>query len=100
MGHDEIAKREKALAVMDSIIGEVKRFNIYRACPKCGADSDVFLKRWCPGGDTSGAARGPCKAFGQHLHGLCQKCQFQWREETADADLERERLAAELSRKE
>lgn len=89
--------QEAALAALDKIIGPAQSFNVYRydGCPKCGALAEHFNKRWCPGNDVPGAA-GPCRAEGQHLHVMCPACQFQWREETADAERERDRLAASL----
>lgn len=100
VGRESRAKVEEAIRVLNVTIGPAQPFDVHRGqgCPKCGAKSEQFLKRWCPGSEKAGV-EGTCREFGEHLHTLCQTCQYQWREECADAEANRERLE-ELSRAE
>lgn len=96
MGKEQRAKQEQQRAAIEATLGPVHEFDHYRGrgCPKCNAPSAHFAKRWCAG--SSPTTEGPCRVFGQHLHGQCGACGFVWREECADAERNREAMAKSL----
>lgn len=98
VGREQREKLARELAVVDATIGPVRQHDVYRGmgCPKCGAPSQAFARAFCPG--KRDGFQGQCQTFGEHLHGMCGMCKFQWREETLDAAANRDRMAEELSK--
>lgn len=88
MGRDERASaaREAAMeADWETLIGPIRPFEAFIACPKCG-----FAKahiEWCPGKSlTAGYRSQPCPMIGQHMHKQCGGCGWMWLERTLDDD--------------
>ena len=92
MGAEQRRKQEAALGAMQALLGPVVEFDHYRGkgCPKCGAPSDAMGKRFCPG--VTVISNGPCKVDGEHLHGICTRCNFLWNEHCADHEVKRIQL--------
>jgi hypothetical protein len=98
MGTEERKRSQRDLMAREATIGPVQDHGRYRGlgCPKCGAAAAAFAFMWCPG--KRDGYEGVCMVFGQHLHGQCRGCSFEWREECLDAEMTRDALAEDASR--
>lgn len=69
----------------ESLLGRVLEHDANKgACPKCNHGEIAFA--WCPGKihTLPPEVRQTCQADNEHLHRVCTRCNFEWRERCAD----------------
>lgn len=77
------------VAEFERLIGPTRDFQSRKdiGCQKCGAGQ--FVVRWCAGKSHLNPNPQQCPVDGEHLHVICNICQYSWCEKTkeqAEAD--------------
>lgn len=92
------AQQKAALELADRLAGPVRAHDVFRGmgCPMCGGSSQHFIRVYCHGRHDQ--FQGPCGTEGEHLHGKCGVCGYAWKEDTLNAEVNRDKIAEEVSK--